>query len=250
MPIRFLRPQTLSALCSSVFLASMLLALATPLWAQKDAGAIVGLVRDPSGAVVTGAKVTVEDVDRGIQLTLSTNNEGEYVASPLRIGRYSVTVEKEGFKKAVAGPVQVNIQDRVGVNLKLEPGMATEIVTVTGQRPQLETETSELGQVVDSRRINALPLNGRNYAQLALLGAGVAPAEPGSRVETTFGFSANGARSLQNNFLLEASTTMRTWAMFSTAPPTWCSLRWTPSPSSRSRPILTAPNSAAATAPL
>src|SRR6266851_2471267 len=203
MPIRFLRPQTLSALCSSVFLASMLLALATPLWAQKDAGAIVGLVRDPSGAVVTGAKVTVTDVDRGIQLTLSTNNEGEYVASPLRIGRYSVTVEKEGFKKAVAGPVQVNIQDRVGVDLKLEPGMATEVVTVTGQRPQLETETSELGQVVDSRRINALPLNGRNYAQLALLGAGVAPAEPGSRVETTFGFSANGARSLQNNFLLD-----------------------------------------------
>jgi hypothetical protein len=58
MPIRFLRPQTLSALFSSVFLASMFLALPTPLWAQKDAGAIVGLVRDPSGAVVTGAKVT------------------------------------------------------------------------------------------------------------------------------------------------------------------------------------------------
>jgi len=198
MSIRFLRLQTLSAL-----FVLMVLTVATPLWAQKDAGAIVGLVRDASGAVVTGAKVTVTDVDRGIQLTLSTNNEGEYVASPLRIGRYSVTVEKQGFKRAVAGPVQVNIQDRVGVDLKLEPGAPTEIVTVTGQRPQLETETSELGQVVDSRRINALPLNGRNYAQLALLGAGVAPAEPGSRVETTFGFSANGARSLQNNFLLD-----------------------------------------------
>ena len=181
----------------------MLLALATPLWAQKDAGAIVGLVRDPSGAVVTGAKVTVTDVDRGIQLTLSTNDQGEYVASPLRIGRYSVTVEKQGFKKAVAGPVQVNIQDRVGVDLKLQPGVATEVVEVTAQRPQLETDTSELGQVVDNRRINALPLNGRNYAQLALLGTGVAPAEPGSRVETSSGFSANGARSLQNNFLLD-----------------------------------------------
>jgi hypothetical protein len=181
----------------------MVLAGVTPLWAQKDAGTIVGLVRDASGAVVTGAKVTVTDMDRGIVLTLSTNDSGQYVASPLRIGRYSVTVEKEGFKKAVAGPVQVNIQDRVDVDLKLVPGMATEIVTVSSQRPQLETETSELGQVVDSRRINALPLNGRNYAQLALLGAGVAPAEPGSRVETTFGFSANGARSLQNNFLLD-----------------------------------------------
>ena len=198
MPTPFLRLRTLSALFFSIFLT-----LATPLWAQKDAGAIVGLVRDPSGAVVTGAKVTVTDVDRGIHSILSTNDEGQYVASPLRIGRYSVTVEKQGFRKAVAGPVQVNIQDRVSVDLKLQPGMATEVVTVTGQRPQLETGTSELGQVVDSRTINALPLNGRNYAQLALLGVGVAAAEPGSRVETTYGFSANGARSLQNNFLLD-----------------------------------------------
>ncbi len=171
--------------------------------AQKDAGAIVGSVRDSSGAVVTGAKVTVTEVDRGIQLTFTTNDAGEYVASPLRIGRYTVTVEKQGFKKEVAGPVQVNIQDRVGVDLKLQAGAVTEVVTVTGERAQLETETSDLGQVVDSRRINALPLNGRNYAQLALLGTGVAPAEPGSRVETTFGFSAGGARSLQNNFLLD-----------------------------------------------
>ena len=198
MPTPFLRLRTLSALFFSIFLT-----LATPLWAQKDAGAIVGLVRDPSGAVVTGAKVTVTDVDRGIHSIVSTNDEGQYVASPLRIGRYSVTVEKQGFRKAVAGPVQVNIQDRVGVDLTLQPGMATEVVTVTGQRPQLETGTSELGQVVDSRTINALPLNGRNYAQLALLGVGVAAAEPGSRVETTYGFSANGARSLQNNFLLD-----------------------------------------------
>ncbi|MGA3089659.1 MAG: TonB-dependent receptor [Terriglobales bacterium] len=179
------------------------LSFVTPLWAQKDAGAIVGLVRDPTGALVAGAKVTVTDLDRDVPLRVSTSEQGEYVASPLRIGRYSVTVEKVGFKKAVAGPVQVNIQDRVGVDVKLEPGMATEVVTVTGQGAQLETETSDLGQVVDSRRINALPLNGRNYAQLALLGTGIAAAEPGSRVETTYGFSSNGARSLQNNFLLD-----------------------------------------------
>jgi hypothetical protein len=197
MTLRFLPLQFLLTLfCVS-------LALTTTVEAQKDAGAIVGLVRDPSGAVVPRAKVTVTDVDRGILLTFSTNDNGEYVASPLRIGRYTVSVEKEGFKKGVAGPVQVNIQDRVGVDLKLDPGMATEVVAVTGERPQLETETSELGQVVDSQRINALPLNGRNYAQLALLGAGIAAAEPGSRVETTYGFSSNGARSLQNNFLLD-----------------------------------------------
>jgi hypothetical protein len=198
MPNRFRRAQVLSALFVLV-----LLGLVTPLAAQKDAGAIVGLVRDSSGAVVADAKVTVTDVDRGIALSLSTNHEGEYVASPLRIGRYTVTVERAGFKKAVAGPVQVNIQDRLGLDLNLQPGAANETVTVTSEGSQLETETSELGQVVDSRRINALPLNGRNYAQLALLGVGIAAAEPGSRVETTYGFSSNGARSLQNNFLLD-----------------------------------------------
>ncbi len=198
MPIHFHRAHFLAAL-----LPTILFALGTPLWAQKDAGAIVGLVRDSTGAVVIGAQVTVTDVDRGNALNLTTNNNGEYVASPLRIGHYTVTVEKKGFKKEVAGPVQVNIQDRLGIDLTLQPGTATETMTVTGQQAQLDTETSELGQVVDSQRINALPLNGRNYAQLALLGTGIAAAEPGSRVETTYGFSSNGARSLQNNFLLD-----------------------------------------------
>ena len=198
MPVRFHTRQILGALVLLITIS-----LSSPLLAQKDAGAIVGLVRDPSGAVVPGAKVIVTDADRGTQVTLSTNDEGEYVASPLRIGRYTVTVEKGGFKKAVDGPVQVDIQDRISVNVSLQPGMATETMTITSEGPQLETETSDLGQVVDSRRINALPLNGRNYAQLALLGVGVSAAEPGSRVETTYGFSANGARSLQNNFLLD-----------------------------------------------
>ena len=203
MFVRVHRLQPCSVLFFSVALALLCPTLVTAVWAQKDAGAIVGLVRDSSGAVVAGARVTVIDVDRNIQLTLSTNDAGEYVASPLRIGRYRVTVEKPGFKKAVAGPFQVNIQDRVGVDLKLQTGSATETITVTRQSPQLETETSDLGQVVDSRRINALPLNGRNYAQLALLGVGIAAAAPGSRLETTYGFSSNGARSLQNNFLLD-----------------------------------------------
>jgi hypothetical protein len=179
------------------------LALATLAFSQKDTGAIVGIVRDASGAVVTGATITVTDADRGTSLAFTTNAAGEYFAGPLKIGRYTVTAEKEGFKKAVGGPMQINVQDRLAVDFKLTLGMRTEVLTVNAEVRQLETETSELGQVVDQRRINALPLNGRNYAQLALLGTGVAPAEPGSRVETTFGFSANGARSLQNNFLLD-----------------------------------------------
>jgi len=176
---------------------------AKPLWAQKDAGTIVGTVRDPSGAVVQGAKVDVEDVDRGVQMTLSTNGEGEYVASPLRIGRYKVTVEKAGFKKAVSEVVQLDVQGRIAINIGLQVGQQTEEVLVTGAAPLLETETSELGQVVDQKRVSNLPLNGRNFAQLALLSTGTAPSEPGARDEGGYGFSANGARSLQNNFLLD-----------------------------------------------
>src|SRR5258708_932107 len=170
---------------------------------QKDTSGIAGIVRDSGGAVISGAKVTVTDVDRGTVRAITTNLQGEYVVSPLKIGQYKLTVEKEGFRKTIVGPVVVDIQGHPAIDITLQVGSIAESVTVTTLGPQLETETSELGQVVDSRRINALPLNGRNYAQLALLGVGVAPAEPGSRVETTFGFSANGARALQNNFLLD-----------------------------------------------
>jgi len=198
MTVFFHARQTLAVLC---LLGAI--SLATPLWAQKDAGAIVGLVRDPSGAVVQGAKVTVEDVDRGVQMTLSTNDDGEYVASPLHVGRYKVTVEKTGFKKAVSEVVELNVQDRIAINMALQVGRISEEVLVTGAAPLLETETSELGQVVDQKRVSNLPLNGGNFAQLALLSTGTAPSEPGARDEGGYGFSSNGARSLQNNFLLD-----------------------------------------------
>jgi hypothetical protein len=170
---------------------------------QKDAGSIVGAVKDASGAVISHAKVTVSDVERGIDFKTITNDEGEYVAGPLKVGRYTVTVEQTGFKRAVSVPVDLDVQQRVVINITLQVGQISESIEVTGSAPLLETETSEMGQVVDMRRVANLPLNGRNFAQLALLTPGTAPSEPGSRDEGGFGFSANGARSLQNNFLLD-----------------------------------------------
>jgi hypothetical protein len=177
--------------------------LASLCWAQKDTGSIVGTVRDKSGAVVPGASVTVTDVERGTTFQTTTKGSGEYVAGPLKVGSYRVVFEKAGFKKTSVGPVELNLQERPSVDVTLQVGGIHEQVTVTTQGPQLETENSDLGQVVTGRRITTLPLNGRNYAQLAQLSVGVAPAEPGSRAEKTFGFSANGARALQNNFLLD-----------------------------------------------
>jgi hypothetical protein len=171
--------------------------------AQKDTGAISGTVKDASGAVVVGAKVRVTDLDRGTQSDALTNDSGDYTINPLRVGRYKVAVEKAGFKTAVAGPVVVEVQEHPSVNVTLQVGHENETVTVTTQSPLLETETSDLGQVISGERAVTLPLNGRNYAQLALLGAGVVPSEPGSRVESSYGFSSNGARALQNNYLLD-----------------------------------------------
>ena len=172
-------------------------------WGQKDAGVIAGTVRDASGAVVGGAKVRVKDVDHGTEFDTTTEANGEYVSGPLKVGRYEVVVEKGNFKTAIAGPVQLDVQGRLEVDVKLEIGEVSQKVEVTIQNPLLETETSTMGQVMDKTRIETLPLNGRNFAQLAQLGVGVVPSEPGSRVTGNFGFSVDGARSLQNNFLLD-----------------------------------------------
>jgi hypothetical protein len=172
-------------------------------WAQKDAGSIAGTVRDPSGAVIANAKVMVTDLEHGQTFQTTTDSEGGYVASPLRVGRYTVTVEMSGFKRAVSEPVTLDVQQRAVVNVTLQVGQINEVMQVSSTAPLLETETSEMGQVVDSRRVSNLPLNGRNFAQLALLSAGTEPSEPGARDENSYGFSSNGARSLQNNFLLD-----------------------------------------------
>lgn len=186
-----------------VLIVFVTLACAHVARAQKDAGTIVGEVKDSSGATVPGATVTAIETDRGGKLSTASDEQGNYVFSALRIGRYKITVAKQGFKTVESGPYALNVQDRLSVNLTLIPGAVTETVEVNAQGVQLQTESSDLGQVVDAKRIVTLPLNGRNYAQLAQLGAGVAPSEPGSRVSSSFGFSANGARALQNNFLLD-----------------------------------------------
>src|SRR6202047_4389009 len=169
---------------------------------QKDAGGIVGIVEDPSGAVVPGAQITITDADRGTSFVTSTDGSGNYVAGPLKIGRYTVKVGKKDFKTAVIGPLDLQLGQRREVNVKLEIGAALQSVRVNAT-PSLETQTSDLGQVIDNRTINDLPLTCRNFSQLALLAAGVAPSEPGAANQGTFGFSSNGARSYQNNYLLD-----------------------------------------------
>ncbi len=123
--------------------------------------------------------------------------------TPLEVGKYSVAVEATGFKRSVRPDIQVNVQDRVRVDAKLEVGQVTDTVQVEAAAPILETDTSYLGEVVDSQRIVDLPLNGRFFTRLAVLTAGTAPTPAGARDENTGGFSANGVRPYQNNYILD-----------------------------------------------
>src|ERR1051325_5706204 len=129
-----------------------------PLTAQTTTGSIVGTVTDKTGAVVPGAS--------GIATKTPTDSSGNYVVTPLPVGHYSVTVEAQGFKKSVSGGITLNVQDRIGVNVVLEVGDLTETVEIVGAAPALQTDTSYLGQVVESQKIVDLPLNGRFFTRL------------------------------------------------------------------------------------
>ena len=184
------------------FVLCLIISLA-PLSAQTTTGSIVGTVTDPSSAVIGGANITVTNMDTNISVKTTTDQAGNYVVTPLAIGRYSVTVEAAGFKKSVRSDITLNVQDRIRVDAALEVGAVSDTVEVQAAAPLLQTDTSYLGQVVDSQRIVDLPLNGRYFSRLAILTAGTAPTPAGARDEKTGGFSSNGVRPYQNNDLLD-----------------------------------------------
>jgi hypothetical protein len=183
---------------------SSLLALSSSLLlAQKDTASLVGQVLDSTGASIPSAEVTAQNVETAFTYHATSSPNGEWTISPVRIGTYKIAVSAGGFRTAVVNSVTLDVQQRQRIDVRLEPGHVTETMTVQETAPLLETETSERGQVINSQTMQGMPLNGRNPVQLAQLTAGVTVSEPGARDESGYGFSANGARSLENNFLLD-----------------------------------------------
>jgi len=174
------------------------------LLAQVDTGAILGTVKDQSGAVVPDAKVTITNVATGIAVSATSRGDGTYEFRPVKIGTYSVAAEHEGFQKIQQQNVHVDVQQQVVVDLTLLPGQLTQVVEVTGAPPALQTQEASVGQVVGAREVNNLPLNGRNFTFLAQIVAGVNTPEADTRGNAASGaFSANGERPAQNNYLLD-----------------------------------------------
>jgi hypothetical protein len=169
---------------------------------QADQGAITGLVQDATGAVVGNARVTLTNTENGLSLEAVTDQSGNYVFSPVKIGSYTVSVTAPGFEKTTQENVQLHVQERAAVNIQLKTGAASETVTVTAAPPLLQTEEGSTGQVIESKTINETPLNGRNWVFIAQLTAGVDPAS-GSRGQGKGDFNANGQRAEQNNFIMD-----------------------------------------------
>jgi hypothetical protein len=196
----------------STLLLALLLTFtaAAPLFAQVESGKVLGEVLDSSGAAIKGAEVTVTNVDTGVTHKVATGSSGEYVVTELQPGNYTVSVEQAGFKKAVQPAFKLDINQVVRVDVALVPGMVSEHIEVSAVEPLMESQTSSTGQVIEETQVHQLPLNGRNFLQLAYLSPGVnqGPAgivQQGGIPENERGNGAiqvNGLMATNNNFLL------------------------------------------------
>src|ERR1700681_3169853 len=187
--------RAIQALCLSigVFLTCV------PLFSQGNQGRITGTITDQSGGVISGATVTVKDVERGVSRTLTTGDSGEYNAPNLLPGTYAVRAEAKGFKVVERQNILLEVGKEVRVDLPLQPGDTSQTITVTEQLPLVETTNATLGGTLSNETINDLPLNGRNYINLLTLRPGVTVYAGGGN----FTRSANGTRAEDIGYLID-----------------------------------------------
>lgn len=181
------------------------LAMASTAAAQNPAGQITGLVTDPSGAAVPGAAVEVVHIETGSRWQAATSTAGYYTVTLLPPGGYSVTARHQGFKSVSRSGITLVVAQTARIDFALEVGGVTETIAVRAEAPLLESQSAALGQIVESRVINDLPLNGRNYLALARLSAGVAEPRRGDVGSLGGSFVANGVRAQLNNYNLDGA---------------------------------------------
>jgi hypothetical protein len=190
-----------------MILAIVVLA-ATSLLAQTFRGTVLGTVTDTSGAVVSGAKVVVRNVNTGQERVTQTSADGSYSVPELPIGTYNVMVTQSGFQTSVTSSVVVDVASERRVDAELKAGQVSQTVEVSGEElSQVETTSAQLGGTLTTETIANVPVNGRDYTKLIYLNPGVAGSpdqisdSPGS-----YGtFSMNGSRGRSNNFLLDGT---------------------------------------------
>jgi hypothetical protein len=176
-------------------------------FAQTTQGGLTGEVRDEKGANIVGARITVLSRDTGLQRETTTAENGTFHVLSLPAGLYELRAEAAGFATTTANNLQVSVDQTRTLDLVLRVGAKTEIIDVEADAAATQTETSKLGEIIDNRKVEDLPLNGRDFAQLARLSPGVAVSGGGGGQQggegNVSGFSSNGQRSTSNNFLVD-----------------------------------------------
>ena len=177
-------------------------------------GTISGTVRDQKGAVVPRAEVSIQDERSGIVRTVHSDDNGFYLAESLPAGRYTVSTAPSGFKKTVAQSVDLHVTENKVVNLDLQVGQVTETVTVSSDAAPVETRSGEVSSLITEKQVTELPLNGRNYAQLALMVPGVSPpttdsfSTAGTGLDSHVDMSVNGNQSNANMWTVDGVNNM------------------------------------------
>ncbi|HEV8367311.1 MAG TPA: carboxypeptidase regulatory-like domain-containing protein, partial [Pyrinomonadaceae bacterium] len=179
----------------------------------RTVGNISGTVRDPTSAVVPGARVVIQEQRTGFSRTVVANDEGFYSAPSLPFGRYSVSTAPPGFKKTQSREQELHVNENLVVNLTLEIGPVTETVIVSNDAAPVDTRSGEVSSLVSSEQVTELPLNGRNYAQLVLMVPGVSPTNNdfktrGTGLDSFVGASVNGNGSNQNLWTVDGVNNM------------------------------------------
>jgi hypothetical protein len=176
-----------------------LFAMATLAVAQTPSASVVGRVTDPTGSVIPGASIKITNIDTNQSQPVSTNETGDFTAPFLNPGRYSLEANVTGFRPYKRAEFQLAIEQILRLDVALEVGTSTEAITVTEAPPVLNTETAARGEVTTSQEIAEMPLDGRNYADLALLTGGVIPKGDGGDGQ----YAVNGARADNISFMVD-----------------------------------------------
>lgn len=174
--------------------------LAAGLEAQTFTATLNGRVVDQSGGAVPGANITIRNAATNREQTETTGTDGNFVFTLLPPGEYSLTVEAPGFRKEVRSGVILQVGQQVGLEIKLSLGQLTDVVEVQEDVPLVQTESAALGNVVDQKKIAELPLNGRDYLQLAQLQPNVFAPAQGSTLGFRGGFNVAGNSEVANNY--------------------------------------------------
>ena len=178
--------------------------------AQQITGTISGTVSDPSGAIIRGAAVTARQVETGLARTTTSDRNGNYVILELPIGHYRLQVAAIGFQEYVQDGITLNVNETAAVSPRLSLGSEKQQVLVSADAALIEPTVTSMGEVVQRRELEDLPLNGRNFWQLGLLQPGVVPLTPGvieagGSLRNGQAYAVNGQRPESNNFLIDGA---------------------------------------------